>query len=352
MPDTKVRRPTKEEAEQIVRERMAEAGLAPGQVSPLRAGAEEPPLDPAGVDAEEGTEEAELADEKFDAQALMEEVFAELRAGVPEATTNTEEPPAPARFQPRRRDMVRIDGGEYLNVRRRIMWLRGVPEEHPDWGIRTTIIQFEPGVFQGLKPLGRKKVPDIQGGLAIVRAEVVRPIDNENEDVIATGMATERSELFPDFLEKAETAAIGRALAVAGYGTESALELDEGVDDGNIVDAPVRPDPAAGWGDATNAPIQITPSSVEGVRQGGRQTKATQAQITHIRARARDLNLAPTALARVINAAVSGGVPIEEIDDSADSANLILGYLMDLPFEECGKIIQVLDAAVAGAADG
>jgi hypothetical protein len=42
---------------------------------------------------------------------------------------------------------------------------------------------------------------------------------------------------FKDYLEKAETGAIGRALAMCGYGTQfTGDELDEGV---RIVDAPV-----------------------------------------------------------------------------------------------------------------
>jgi hypothetical protein len=53
----------------------------------------------------------------------------------------------------------------------------------------------------------------------------------------ATGTKSENAASFPDYIEKAETGAIGRALAGLGYGTQFAPDLDEG--DVRIVDAPV-----------------------------------------------------------------------------------------------------------------
>ncbi len=53
----------------------------------------------------------------------------------------------------------------------------------------------------------------------------------------ASATKTERMVDFPDFVEKAETGAVGRALAMLGYGTQFAMiEFDEGE---RIVDAPV-----------------------------------------------------------------------------------------------------------------
>jgi hypothetical protein len=43
-----------------------------------------------------------------------------------------------------------------------------------------------------------------------------------------TGHGSETQQDFPDFFEKAETKAIGRALAIAGYGTDTAADLDDG----------------------------------------------------------------------------------------------------------------------------
>src|SRR5205823_12336174 len=52
----------------------------------------------------------------------------------------------------------------------------------------------------------------------------------------ATGTKSECAASFPDYIEKAETGAIGRALAALGYGTQFAPDLDE---QHRIVDAPV-----------------------------------------------------------------------------------------------------------------
>lgn len=53
----------------------------------------------------------------------------------------------------------------------------------------------------------------------------------------ATARKTEERKSFGDFEEKAETGAIGRALAMLGYGTQFAIaDLDEG---DRIVDSPV-----------------------------------------------------------------------------------------------------------------
>jgi hypothetical protein len=55
--------------------------------------------------------------------------------------------------------------------------------------------------------------------------------------VIATARKKETEIGFPDYIEKAETGAIGRALAMCGYGTLQAPEFDEGE---RIADAPVE----------------------------------------------------------------------------------------------------------------
>ena len=44
---------------------------------------------------------------------------------------------------------------------------------------------------------------------------------------------------FADFVEKSGTGSQGRALAALGYGTLQSLDLDEGIEKGRIVDAPV-----------------------------------------------------------------------------------------------------------------
>ncbi len=107
--------------------------------------------------------------------------------------------------------LLNLRGKEYLEVKYRLVWFR---EDHPDWSIETELLN----------------VTDVS---AYARAS----IRDESGRIIATSHKFERIQGFPDFIEKAETGAIGRALALIGYGTQfCADELDEGQ---RIVDAPV-----------------------------------------------------------------------------------------------------------------
>ncbi len=54
---------------------------------------------------------------------------------------------------------------------------------------------------------------------------------------VATGVKTETRADFHDFAEKAETGALGRALAGLGYGTQFAPDVQEGA---RVVDSPVE----------------------------------------------------------------------------------------------------------------
>ena len=96
------------------------------------------------------------------------------------------------------------DGKHYLPSAFRVLWFR---LDHPDWSIITELIE---GGFEA--------------GWATVRASVLA----DDGRVIATGMKTESKGDFPaGWVEKAETGAVGRALAMAGYGTQFAPELYE-----------------------------------------------------------------------------------------------------------------------------
>jgi hypothetical protein len=100
---------------------------------------------------------------------------------------------------------IRINGGrEYLPVAQRLVWFR---EAHPDWGIRT-------------EPL----VLDVENRIAVFRATVT----DKDGNVMAQATKMETISGFQDWLEKSETGAVGRALALCGYGTQWAHELDEG----------------------------------------------------------------------------------------------------------------------------
>lgn len=121
---------------------------------------------------------------------------------VREATTKRRMPENLRRF------LIRMQGGKmYLPAAFRIVWFR---DECSDWGIETKLIE------------GGQ-----EAGFATVQARIVNPEGR----VIATGIKTETKQDFPaGWVEKSESGAISRALAVAGFGTQFASEIDAGED--------------------------------------------------------------------------------------------------------------------------
>jgi len=114
--------------------------------------------------------------------------------------------------------LVEIKGKPYLPVAWRLVWFR---EEHLDWGIETEV------------------VVKVETKSAIAKAT----IKNEKGFTIAVAHKTENSVGFGDYVEKAETGAIGRALAMCGYGTQFSPELDEfetKIGEPRVVDSPVE----------------------------------------------------------------------------------------------------------------
>ena len=103
-----------------------------------------------------------------------------------------------------RGQIIRVRGGaEYLPVQARVHWFRTL---NPYGRIETEMLYFDP-----------------TQQIAAFRATVY---DNENR-LLAQATKMETAKGFADYLEKAETGAIGRALALAGYGTQFAPELME-----------------------------------------------------------------------------------------------------------------------------
>lgn len=109
--------------------------------------------------------------------------------------------------------LTKIQGRDYLEVKWRLVWFN---EEHPDWAIDTRVAKFG------------------ESGWVIFAAEVK---DAEGR-VRATGHGFGHKKGFSRWFEKAETTAVGRALAHLGYGTQFAQELEEETE---LADAPVEP---------------------------------------------------------------------------------------------------------------
>src|ERR1700690_4123620 len=85
--------------------------------------------------------------------------------------------------------LLNLRGKEYLEVKYRLVWFR---EEKPDWGIQT------------------KLDIDFKEKRCVAHAEIL----DTTGRVIATAHKVEDFQGFPDYSEKAETGAIGRALAL------------------------------------------------------------------------------------------------------------------------------------------
>lgn len=108
--------------------------------------------------------------------------------------------------------LMSLKGKPYLQVAHRLIWFR---EEEPHSGIETV-------------PLA------LTEDYAIFQAKITR-----DGKVVATATKRESKKDFPDFVEKAETGAIGRALAMVGYGTQfTTQDLDEG---DRLADSPTIP---------------------------------------------------------------------------------------------------------------
>jgi hypothetical protein len=111
--------------------------------------------------------------------------------------------------------LVNLKGKDYLMVGHRLQWFNEVEQR---FRIETEFLL-------------------ITEEQTVARAKVT-VFDTEGREV-KTAMATKRETKkdFPDHTEKAETSAVGRALAMLGYGTQFALsDLDEG---DRLADSPV-----------------------------------------------------------------------------------------------------------------
>ena len=128
---------------------------------------------------------------------------------------------------------------DYLDVKWRLLWLR---REHPAAELVTEHVRIDETI-------------------AIFKATVTLPTGGK-----ATGYGSETAADFGDFIEKAETKAIGRALNALGYGAQFAEEAEE-----NGPRA-VAPTPRPGAEPAAPAPREAPPAAVARPDRAARPT--------------------------------------------------------------------------------
>ena len=158
---------------------------------------------------------------------------------------------------------IKVQGNKmYLSVAGRLVWFRKV---HPDWGIETEAVEI-----------------NMEKQFAIFRATIT----NAQGKVIATATKTENVKGFGDYLEKAETGSVGRALAYCGFGTANAPELDEGSN--RLADSPQ----SRGNYPPSNSYANRAPSNYSATSGGSRPTPAAPVEIPAIPAEGATCNSA------------------------------------------------------------
>ena len=141
--------------------------------------------------------------------------------------------------------MIKMKGKDYLEVKWRLVWFR---EDHPDWCIDTECKEQDQdhAIFKAI-------------------------ICDESGIQKSAGHGSESKKDFADFLEKAETKAVGRALAMLGYGTQFAAdELDDGE---RIVDSPVSRKPEQPTEHESLATLFDSAKLAYGIDQAGEKMK-------------------------------------------------------------------------------
>jgi hypothetical protein len=198
---------------------------------------------------------------------------------------------------------LRGRGGDadYLDVKWRIVWLR---HEHPQAVIET-----------------EKVAGGMESNYAEFRARVTLPGGGS-----ATGWGSETKSDFADFIEKAETKALGRAIAALGYGTQFVgNELDENT---RIVDSPIQREDDDG-----NAASKPAPP---------RQQSQPAAPAAPLKIPPSEANSASGTVGRRVNveqprpAPASNGTPAPAAKPAASSQNITDEALLDRIFDDTG----------------
>jgi hypothetical protein len=108
--------------------------------------------------------------------------------------------------------------------------------------------------------------------MAVFRAKVTLP-----SGASATGWGSEGTDDFGDYLEKAETKALGRALAALGFGTQFCPDFDFGADRQRVVDSPVD--------------IRTVRGAQPQQSSNGNRQEATPRQVKYLHAVAREVGM-------------------------------------------------------------
>lgn len=165
-------------------------------------------------------------------------------------------------FEPARH-LTRVSGSDYLEVKWRLVWLR---DRHPDATVETELVSHAENT-------------------AVFRARVAIP-----DGGVATGWGSEHAGDFRDYLEKAETKALGRALAALGFGTQFCPDFEFGAAAGRVVDSPVRTSGSSRNSTAVDRQDQASVAAI------GPDQAATQRQLRYLQAVAREAGLDAAAL--------------------------------------------------------
>lgn len=148
--------------------------------------------------------------------------------------------------------LMNIKGKDYLPVASRILWLR---KDRPLWSIETEPLQI-----------------NIEKQYAIFQAT----IRDEAGRIMAQATKMEDVRGFQDFLEKAETGAIGRALGFCGFGTQFCGEdIAEPIPAGAAAEeAPRRLSPSSPQGAPATAKAAVAKTA--GTKTAGTKTPAAE----------------------------------------------------------------------------
>lgn len=156
---------------------------------------------------------------------------------------------------------------DYLNVQNRLIWF-----------IRDQRALITAGLAQTSYVIQTELIElDRDLGWAHFKTYVRDVLGNE-----ATMYGSESVKDFPDYIEKASTKSLGRALLLLGYGTAFTAEIDEGE---RVVDSPAqRLMPASNGSTASARPTPIAPvTRANPLPAAAAEALATDRQVSSIR---------------------------------------------------------------------